>query len=73
MQATTSVYSSSVRSHGCGKSAWVLRLVDATEMIEPPPDKIYYCYGEYQPVFNTYPQVTLHKCLPEIGDEVFDG
>jgi len=50
---------------GCGKSAWVLRLVDnAPEMIEPPPNMIYYCYGEYQPIFNNY---------PELGDEVFDG
>jgi len=59
---------------GCGKSAWVLRVVDnATEMIEPPPNRIYYCYGEYQPILNNYPQVTFHKGLPELSDEVFDG
>jgi len=59
---------------GCGKSAWVLRLVDnAVEMIEPPPNRIYYCYGEYQPIFNKYPQVAFHEGLPELGNEVFDG
>ena len=59
---------------GCGKSAWVLRLVDnAVEMIEPSPNRICYCYGEYQPIFNNYPQVTFHEGLPELGDEVFDG
>ena len=59
---------------GCGKSAWVLRLVDnAGEMIEPPPTRICYCYGEFQAIFNNYPQVTFHEGLPELGDEVFDG
>ena len=59
---------------GWGKSERVLRLVDnAMEMIEPPPNRIYYCYGEYQPIFNHYPQVTFHEGLPELGDEVFDG
>jgi len=46
---------------------------NATEMIEPPPDRIYYCYSEYQPFFINYPQVTFHEGLPALGDEVFDG
>ena len=47
---------------GCGKSAWVLRLVDnAVEIIEPPPNRMCYCYGEYQPTFNNYPQVTSRR------------
>jgi len=59
---------------GCGKSAWVLRLIDnAREMIDPPPARIYYCYGEFQPMFNNYPQVHFHEGLPELSDEVFDG
>ena len=59
---------------GCGKSGWVLRLVDnATEIIEPSPVRICYCYGEFQTIFNNYPHVTFHEGLPELGDEVFDG
>ena len=58
---------------GCGKSAWVLRLIDnAREMIEPPPSRIHYCYGEYQPIFNKYPQVQFHEGLPELSSEAFD-
>ena len=59
---------------GCGKSAWVLRLIDnAREMIEPPPSRIHYCYGEYQPIFNKYPQVQFHEGLPELSSEAFDS
>ena len=58
---------------GCGKSAWVLRLVDnAGEMIEPPSQDILLLW-EFQTIFNNYPQVTFHEGLPELGDEVFDG
>lgn len=59
---------------GCGKSAWVLRLIDnAREMIEPPPTRIYYCYGEFQAIFNNYPQVQFHEGLPELSDQLLDG
>jgi len=57
-----------------GKSQLVLRLVDnVLEMIEPPPTTIWYCYGEYQPTFNSYPNVHFHEGLPESSDVVFDG
>ena len=59
---------------GNGKSQWVLRLIgNALEMIEPPPTRIWYCYGEYQLIFNNYPNVHFHKRLPESSDVVFDG
>jgi len=59
---------------GCGKSARVLRLVgNAEEMTEPPPVRIYYCYGEFQPMFKNYPRVNFHEGLPELSHEVFDG
>jgi len=59
---------------GCGKSAWVLRLIDnAREIIYTPPSSIHYCYGEYQPIFNKYPQVQLHEGLPELGSETLDS
>jgi len=59
---------------GCGKSAWVLRLIDnAREMIYPPPSRIHYCYGKYQPIFNKYPQMQFHEGLPELSNEAFDS
>jgi len=63
-------------STGCGKSAWVLRLIDnARKMIDPPPSRIHCCYGEYQPIFNKYPQVQFHEGLPlpELSSEAFDS
>jgi len=40
-------------------------------MIEPPPSKIVYCYGEYQQLFCNYPRVVFHQGLPDLND--FDG
>ena len=43
---------------GCGKTAWVLRLVDNMhKMVEPVPRRIWYYYGEYQHAFNKYASV----------------
>jgi len=43
---------------GCGKTAWVLRLIDnVREKTEPVPSRTWYYYGEHQSVFNNYPQV----------------
>ena len=59
---------------GCGKTKWVLRLVDsAKEIMTPPPDRIWCCYGEYQPIFNDYHDVNFHEGLPDLTHEVFDG
>ena len=59
---------------GCGKTAWTLRLIDnVREKIEPVPSRIWYYYGEHQPVFNNYPQVHFEEGLPQLNDEVFDG
>lgn len=56
----------------CGKTRFVFRLIDNAEcMVEPPPSKIVYCYGEYQQLFCRYPHVQFRKGLPEIDD--FDG
>ena len=55
-------------------SAWLLRLIDnAREMIYQPPSRIHYCYGEYQLIFNKYPQVQFHEGLPELSNEAFDS
>jgi len=40
-------------------------------MIDPPPSKIVYCYGEYQQLFCGYPRVVFHQGLPDLND--FDG
>jgi len=59
---------------GSGKSKWVLRLIDhAEEIIQPPPTRTWYCYGGFQPTFNSYPRVHFREGLPELSDRVFDG
>jgi len=40
-------------------------------MIDPSPNKIVYCYGEYQQLFCRYPRVDFHQGLPDLTD--FDG
>jgi len=40
-------------------------------MIDPPPSKRVYCYGEYQQLFCQYPRVIFYQGLPELND--FDG
>ena len=37
----------------------------------PPSARIYYCYGEFQPMFNNYPRVNFHEGLAELSHEVF--
>jgi len=56
----------------CGKTRFVFRLVDyVSRMINTPPTKIVYCYGEYQQLFCRYPRVIFHQGLPDLND--FDG
>jgi hypothetical protein len=57
----------------CGKSALVLRIIDnADSMIVPPPQRILYCYGEYQASFDAFREkVEFVEGLP--SPERFDG
>ncbi len=58
----------------CGKSTFVLKLLDnAQTVIEPSPQRIVYCYGEYQQAFDQYHAsgVEFHEGLPNVGE--FDG
>jgi len=56
----------------CGKTRFVFRVIDnASVMLDPPPKKIVYCYGEYQQLFCQYPHVQFRRGLPD-ADE-FDG
>lgn len=57
---------------GCGKSVFVFRIIEnSTEMINPPPERIVYCYGEYQPLFDNYTNVNFQQGLPDVNE--FDG
>ena len=57
---------------GSGKTRFVFRLIEnARTMIDPPPRRIVYCYGEYQRLFDDYSGVMFHRGLPEL--EYFDG
>ena len=49
-----------------GKSFFTKRLLEnASIMMNPPPDKIYYCYGEWQPMFEEMRNVEFVHGLSE--------
>jgi hypothetical protein len=55
-----------------GKTWFVFRLIKHVEsMITPPPEKIVYCYGEFQSKFAEYPTVEFQEGLPSVDQ--FDG
>jgi GTPase SAR1 family protein len=57
---------------GCGKTLFVFRLIrHASQVIDPPSQKIVYCYGEFQPLFSEFPDVEFQEGLPDVGR--FDG
>ena len=57
---------------GCGNTRFVFKVIqNAHFMIHPSPRKIVYCYGEYQQLFASYPQVEFQHGLPQMSD--FDG
>jgi hypothetical protein len=57
---------------GSGKSVFTFKLInEVKEMITPIPEKIIYCYGEFQEMFSDYPQVTFQEGLPD--NDQFDG
>ncbi|MCP4990261.1 MAG: hypothetical protein GY928_30745 [Colwellia sp.] len=35
----------------CGKSSWIKQLLDNLRKIIPRPEKIYWCYGEWQKLY----------------------
>ena len=37
---------------GCGKSNFVLKLLRNIELMDPIPEKIIWCYGQWQPLYN---------------------
>jgi hypothetical protein len=57
---------------GCGKTVFTFKLISESQnMITPSPEKIVYCYGEYQEIFGEYPHVTFIEGLPDVTQ--FDG
>ena len=53
---------------GSGKSVFTFKLIEhAQEIISPPPERILFCYGEYQKIFDNYPGVEFHDGLPEVS------
>lgn len=56
----------------CGKTVFTFKFIrEAQSLITPPPEKIIYCYGEYQEMFSEYPHVVFTEGLPDISQ--FDG
>jgi len=55
---------------GCGKTNFVLRLVDNVDtMIDPTTDKIVYYFVEYRPLFDDYDaRVDFRHGLPKAGE-----
>ena len=57
---------------GSGKTVFTFKLLqDAVKLITPPPERIVYCYGEYQTTFNEFPHIEFREGLPQMGE--FDG
>jgi hypothetical protein len=57
---------------GFEKTVFTFKLIsEAQRRITPPPEKIIYCYGEFQEIFNDYPEVEFTEGLPDISQ--FDG
>ena len=57
---------------GSGKSVFIQRLLKhAKTVINPPPEKILYCYGVYQEIFSKIEGVEFNEGLPSLDE--FDG
>ena len=53
-----------------GKTTWTIKFLEnASELIEPPPQQIIFCYNEWQPSYNqlsSLPHVRLVEGLPDL-------
>src|SRR3989442_550006 len=57
---------------GSGKTVFTAKLIEhSSRMIDPPPQKILWCYGAYQKFFNEMKNVEFHDGLPDVNS--FDG
>ena len=63
---------------GSGKTQWTKRLLENTEeMMTNIPDRIVWCYGEYQPAYQAlsqqFPQIEFIEGIPSEVNEMFDS
>ena len=57
---------------GCGKTQFTLRFIDhLPHIVKPNIEKVIWCYGIYQEIFDKYPQIQFHEGLPDLN--IFDG
>jgi len=57
---------------GCGKTQFTLKFIDhLAHMVKPIIEKVIWCYGEYQNVFDGYTAIQFHEGLPDLN--IFDG
>lgn len=54
---------------GSGKSVYVKKLIEH-RMFLPMPEKIIYCYGAFQPLFNTMKDVIFEEGLPSYLNDI---
>ena len=55
----------------CGKSSFVIRFIQhAYQIMSLQPSSIMWCYAEYQPVFETLPNVKFHEGIPDVSQLV---
>ncbi len=54
-----------------GKTVLLIKILqNVRQMVHPPPDRIMYCYAESQEIFNTVPNIELHRGIPD--SDMFD-
>ena len=57
---------------GSGKTVFTTKLIEhASKLIEPPPQKVLWCFGIYQNFFQALNNVEFHEGLPNVDS--FDG
>ncbi len=57
---------------GCGKSTFITKLLQQRqEAIHPPPERVIWCYSEWQPVYDSMiASVEFHQGVPEHLDSI---
>lgn len=54
---------------GCGKTRFVQKLLNyKIQMIQPPPERVLWCYGAYQELFKELVDVEFHEGLPDLKE-----
>jgi GTPase SAR1 family protein len=54
---------------GCGKTVFVRKFLEhLSEMTEPVPAEVIYCYGEWQQMYESMNGVNFHEGLPDVEE-----